>query len=87
MDLRLVTEQGTVHDVRLDSDDVTVERTVRIGREHGFVRAEVRGQARPPGLLPVPQLDMEAFTNPIRLVVGEVPAGTQPEFAHPAHAR
>jgi hypothetical protein len=30
---------------------------------------------------------MEAFTNPIRLVVGEVPAGTQPEFAHPAHAR
>jgi hypothetical protein len=26
-------------------------------------------------------LDMEAFTNPIRLVVGDVPAGTKPEFA------
>ncbi len=83
MDLRLITERGTVHEVRLDDDDTTVERTVPIGREHGFVRAEVRGEARPPGLLPVPQLDMEAFTNPIRLVVGEHPADAQPEFAPP----
>jgi predicted metal-dependent phosphoesterase TrpH len=83
MQLRLITEQGKVHEIRLDSDDCIVERPVRIGPRHGFVRAEVRGDARPPGVLPVPQLDMEAFTNPIRLVVGDAPAGTQPEFAPP----
>jgi predicted metal-dependent phosphoesterase TrpH len=83
MRLRLITEQGAVDETLLEGDDITVERTVRIGREHGFVRAEVRGEARPPGMLPVPQLDMEAFTNPIRIVVGEVPTGTMPEFAPP----
>jgi hypothetical protein len=87
MRLRFITEQGTAHDVRLESDDITIERTVRIGREHGFVRAEVRGEARPPGVLPVPQLDMEAFTNPIRLVVGEIPVGSKPEFAPPPPLR
>jgi predicted metal-dependent phosphoesterase TrpH len=83
MQLRFITERGTVYEAQLDADDTTVESTVRIGKQHGFVRAEVRGEARPPGVLPVPQLDMEAFTNPIRLVVGGVPAGTQPESAPP----
>ena len=81
MRLRLLTERGEVEAVELEHDDQTVEAPVPIGAKHGFVRAEVRGQDG--RLLPVPQLDMEAFTNPIRLMVGDPPAGTAPEHAPP----
>jgi predicted metal-dependent phosphoesterase TrpH len=79
--LSLRTETGEVLSAELHSDEQTIDTIVPIGQEHGFVRAEIRtGQGR---LLPVPQLDMEAFTNPIWLRVGDVPAGTVSEFAPP----
>jgi hypothetical protein len=79
--LSLRTETGEVLSAELHSDEQTIETIVPIGQEHGFVRAEIRtGQGR---LLPVPQLDMEAFTNPIWLRVGDVPAGTVSELAPP----
>jgi predicted metal-dependent phosphoesterase TrpH len=79
--LSLRTETGEVLAADLHSDEQTIETIVPIGGEHSFVRAEVRtGRWR---LLPVPQLDMEAFTNPIWLMVGDPPAGTTPELAPP----
>ena len=85
MRLSLRTETGEVLSAEMQSDEQTIEAMVSIGAEHSFVRAEIRtGQGR---LLPVPQLDMEAFTNPIRLQVGDPPAGTAPEVAPPSPPR
>jgi hypothetical protein len=85
MRLSVRTEAGEVLSAEMQSDEQTIEAMVSIGAEHSFVRAEIRtGQGR---LLPVPQLDMEAFTNPIRLRVGDPPAGTGPEVAPPPPPR
>jgi hypothetical protein len=62
--------------VPLGSDDQVVEAVVPIPRRGGYVRAEVRGRPQPgPGVPTAGALDMQAFTNPIFLVVGTRPGG------------
>lgn len=68
----------------ITADDQTVTLDVPIGKAGGFVRAELHGQmfvalANPTG----GYLDMEALTNPIFLVPGDIPAGTTPTYAPP----
>jgi len=87
MRLRLITADGEALQTALEGDEQTVEWTTAIGRGDSYVRAEVRGEPRTRGPLPVPHLDMEALTNPIRLVVGEPPAEVTPQFAPPPSTR
>ncbi len=68
----------------LTSDEQVVSASVPIG-PGGYVRAEVRSE--PVFFSDAPlasRLDMEAFTNPIFLVVGAPPVGSQPETAPPS---
>jgi hypothetical protein len=68
---------------QLDADDQTVSASVPIGAG-GYVRAEVRSAPHFDSTAPASSsTDMEAFTNPIFLVLGEPPPGTQPEDAPP----
>lgn len=82
MTLALHTHRGRVAEVALTGDEQVVDHAVVMGERDGFVRAQVRGGVA--RRLPVlPALDMQALTNPIRLVSGPVPAGTVPEHAPP----
>lgn len=82
MRLTLVAQGAKVLSQKLDGDDVTVEVTVPVPRRGGYVRAEVRGSHRPqPGNWRASERDMEAFTNPIWLVVGDPPPGYVAEQA------
>lgn len=82
MQLTLVAQDGRVHTQRLNGDDVTVEIRVPVPRGGGYIRAEVRGGPRPRLLhRRAGRLDMEAFTNPIWLVVGDPPPGYVSERA------
>ncbi len=82
--LVLIAQGRKVHTQQLDGDDVTAEVSVRIPRRGGYVRAEVRGSTRPHPTNPrAGELDMEAFTNPIWLVVGDPPPGYVAEQAPP----
>jgi hypothetical protein len=87
MRLVIVAQGRRVHVQHLDGDDVTVETCVPVPRRGGYVRAEVRGETRPRSdRSPAGELDMEAFTNPVRLVVGDPPPGYVAERA-PVPAR
>lgn len=67
----------------ITSDDQIVTSTAPIGAG-GYVRAEVRGQPFVDPAKPLAgRLDMEALTNPIFLVPGSIPAGTEPVTAPP----
>jgi hypothetical protein len=82
MRLALVAQGARVHTERLEGDDVTVEAAVPIPRRGGYVRAEVRGaRRRQRGNRRASELDMEAFTNPVWLVVGDPPPGYVAERA------
>jgi hypothetical protein len=79
MRLVLVSDGAPVLTRPLTSDDETVQTVVPIPPAGGYVRAEVRGAPRPNPVNPVnpkaSQGDMEALTNPVRLVVGDLPPG------------
>jgi hypothetical protein len=82
MRLTFVSQGAPITTVPLSSDDQVVEVPVPIPAGGGSVRAEVRGQPRPvPDNPAAGELDMEAFTNPIHLVVGSPPAGYRAETA------
>lgn len=82
MRLTLISQGTKVHTRQLDGDDVTVEVSLPVPQEGGYVRAEVRGSPRPrPGNRRASELDMEAFTNPVWLVVGDPPPGYTAERA------
>jgi hypothetical protein len=82
MRLTLIAQGAKVHTQHLDGDDVTAEVSVPIPKRGGYVRAEVRGRRRPqPGNRRASELNMEAFTNPVWLVVGDPPRGYTAECA------
>ena len=87
MTLTLHTHQGKVLDVVLEGDEQVVDHQVVMGERDTFVRAEVRGRASGRGLLPWPNLDMQALTNPIRVTYGTAAEGTLPEHAPPPPTR
>ena len=68
--------------VPVTTDEQVVKMDVPIGRAGGYVRAELHGTMYlPPGNPLGGHLDMESFTNPLFLVNGPVPAGTEPFYA------
>lgn len=79
MRLVVVAQGRRVHVQQLGDDDETVEVRVPVPPRGGYVRAEVRDGR--PGSARSGELDMEAFTNPIRLVVGDPPPGYVAERA------
>ncbi|MFP5335324.1 MAG: CehA/McbA family metallohydrolase [Actinomycetes bacterium] len=82
MRLVLVSQAAVVAMFSLAGDDETVETAVPIPPGGGYVRAEVRGEPRPDPVNPqAGELDMEAFTNPIHLAEGAVPAGYVAQYA------
>lgn len=83
MQLAVVTAHGRVLRAPVDGDDVTVEVPLPIGTRPDFVRVEVRRTPERSSPLRVLPGGMEAFTNPIRLLVGAPPPDTVPEHAPP----
>jgi hypothetical protein len=83
MQLAVLTARGRVLSAPVDGDDVTVEVPLPMGTHPDFVRVEVRGP--PPRSIPLRAFPggMEAFTNPIRLLVGTPPPDVVPEHAPP----
>lgn len=83
MHLAVVTARGRALSAPVDGDDVAVEVPLPMGTQPDFVRVEVR--RRPTRSLPLRVLPggMEAFTNPIRLLVGAPPPEVVPEHAPP----
>ena len=76
MTLAFVSQGVQVGTVLLRSDDETAQVTVPIPAGGGYVRAKVRGQARPNVANPAAsEGDMEAISNPVFLVVGDPPSG------------
>lgn len=76
MRLVLISGGTPVFTRPLAGDDETVQTVVPIPAAGGYVRAEVRGIPRPNPVNPkASQGDMEALTNPVRLVVGDPPPG------------
>ncbi|HVE94359.1 MAG TPA: CehA/McbA family metallohydrolase, partial [Acidimicrobiales bacterium] len=68
----------------ISTDAQTVTAAVPIGPVGGAVRVEVRSvPAIDPAAPRAGRTDMEAFTNPILLVNGPVPADAEPVFAPP----
>ena len=83
MRLILWSNGALISTTQLDADEQSVSATVPIGAG-GYVRAEVRSAPHIDSTAPVSSsTDMEAFTNPIFLVLGEPPPGTSPEDAPP----
>jgi hypothetical protein len=83
---RLVLWSGgrAVSTTPLTTNEQTVEAGVRIPPGGSYVRAEVRGRTRRYAGRPLAlELDMECLTNPIWLVVGDVPAGAPSGQAPP----
>ena len=82
MRLSFITQGATLSTHTVSEDDQTVEVTVPVPPGSGYIRAEVRGRDKPDTANPkASELDMEAFTNPIFLVVGDPPAGYVAETA------
>lgn len=72
MHLTLLTGDGSISTYPITSDDQTFLAALPVPRRGGYVRAEVRGSV--PGDRHSPsasETDMEAFTNPIFLAVGD----------------
>lgn len=83
MRLIVVTNASPVSPTAISSDEERVTLQLAIG-SGGYVRAEVRGAPEiDPARPTAGRLDMEAFTNPIFLAVGEPPPGTEPVSAPP----
>ncbi len=82
MRLILISEGRVVSTTPLTEDEQTVRARVPVP---GYVRAEVRGKARPgpPGKPLALELDMECLTNPIWLREGAPPVGGVDEQAPP----
>jgi hypothetical protein len=89
MRLTVITRKGPVVTIPLDSDDQSVDLTLTMPDRDTFVRAEVRGRPRTVNSLSLMRLDMEAFTNPIRLLTGSPPgfAASASEYAPPPPPR
>lgn len=83
MRLVLVRDGVALSVTPITSDEQTVTAAVPVGLG-GYVRAEVRGQPFLDPARPLAgRLDMEALTNPVFLVQGPVPPGTEPQAAPP----
>lgn len=68
----------------LSSDEQVVRASVPIGPAGGAVRAEVRSSPQVDPTNPIAgRTDMEAFTNPVLLVNGPVPADAAPDATAP----
>lgn len=81
MRLTLVAQGARVHTQQLDGDDVTIEVRLPVPPGGGYVRAEVRSGSRRGGSPRFRKPDIEAFTNPVWLVVGDPPPGYVSERA------
>ena len=83
MRLVLLRDGAPLSVTQLTSDEQTVTVAVPIGAG-GVLRAEVRGVFEVDPRNPIAgRTDMEAFTNPIRLVNGPIPESHEPEEAPP----
>ena len=89
MRLTVITRKGPLATIPLDSDDQTVDLTLTMPDRDTFVRAEVRGRTRAASPLPLLRLDMDAFTNPIRLLTGAAPdsGASESDYAPPPPPR